>query len=141
MCAVNIVKWHTLVSNLKSLVLVSLLDDGHLTIVVEDALGTDRERFRFVFKNFFGYQCLSEEYRTALFWKLDGLPPMGWTYQVLDSQWQKELLATEPMFEIHGGNRAMHCVLCTEDKVIEVLAKQPPEITSVGSAPLDAEGR
>jgi hypothetical protein len=41
----------------------------------------------------------------------------------------------EPLFVLHGGEHAVHYMVCTEDDVIEVLAKDAPEITLLAATP------
>ena len=79
----SIVRWDTPVSDLTSLALVSLVDDGELAIVVEGSQDSKRERFRFLFNNFFGYKNLLEEYRTALWQSVQGMPHLGWTRRIV----------------------------------------------------------
>jgi hypothetical protein len=126
--SINIVRWDTPVSDLDSVVLVSLVDDGELAIVVDGAQGSKRERFRFLFKNVFGYRNLLEEYRTALWQTVQGTPHVGWTGRIVNSPWLDELRRKEPLFLIHGGEHAVHYLLCTEDDVIDVLTEVAPEI-------------
>lgn len=127
-------RWDTPVSDAGSLRMVSLVDDGTLTITLEDAHSEHRDRWRFTFPRVVGYLNLLEEYRTVM----PGKPPWpGWTVQVHDSPWSAYLLRTESMLELHYPH-VQHYQIRTEDDVIDVLTEGPPAIASLGPAPADS---
>jgi len=117
--------------------MVSLLDDGALSVTVEDVRGDTRARFAFVFGRCFGYRNVLEEYRTLDWPNETTTGGLGWTRVVQDSGWIAEL-QREPLFELHGGRSAVHYVILTEDDVIEVLSMDPPRVHALGPTPPDA---
>lgn len=126
-------RWETPASDAQSLRLLSLMHaDGDLVLIFESISGERTERLCFKFRAFFGYRNLLEEYRTKLWREHEQLKSLGWTRQSEGSVWLEELREHEPLFRLHGGDAAIHYMVCTQDDVVEVLAGIPPEITSEG---------
>jgi hypothetical protein len=64
-------RWETSVSDAKSLVLVSLLDQhGQVSIVVQDLRDPNRRRFRFTSQHYPAYRNILEEFRLELWTQL-----------------------------------------------------------------------
>ena len=118
--------------------MVSLVDEGSVKVTVEDVRSATRDRFAFVFDRCFGYRNLLEEYQTREWAATDASAmKLGWTWIVRDSGWLAEL-QREPLFELHGGQSAVHYVIVTEDDVVEVLSKDVPRIVALGGTPPEA---
>lgn len=117
----KVARWNTPVSDERLLGMVSLVDDGQLTIVVEDSLN---RQFRFIFTEYPAYRNIREEYRTELWQKLYG-KNLGSTLLIAESQWVASFRATEPLLEIHHPNLA-HYMICTASDVVEVLSSDKP---------------
>ena len=121
-------RWETPVSDVQGLMMVSLVDDGTLTITLEDERN---RRFQFRFSNYPVYRNILEEYRTKLWDLVKGMQgPLGQTWLVLDSPWIASLQEAEPLLEIHSPN-LKHYVVCTGDDVIEVLSNEKPIVKEV----------
>ena len=131
-------RWETPVSDAGSLRLVSLLDDGALHLVLEDAHHEARLRWRFTFRNVPAYLNLLEEYRLEL-WAHEARQGkrLGWTVQVPDSPWLARLYQSESLLELHHPG-LVHYQVGTEDDVIDILAPTPPLIEELGPAPADS---
>ena len=133
----KIERWQTPVSDAKSLAMVSLLDNGKLSITVQDLRDPERRRFRFTFKNYPAYRTMLEVYQSN-FW--DGFnnegTDSGWTRIIRESRWLAVLEDTDPYLE-ESNPGLFHYMICTEDDVIEVLSNEPPEVVEVEPA---AEG-
>jgi len=128
------VRWETPVSDLKSIAMVSLVDDGALTITLEDLRDSARPRWCFRFDHAPIYRNILEEYRLEL-WELvhqDGARH-GWTVTVPDSPWLASLQEKESLIKFHDPG-LLHFQIETEDDVIDVLSPTEPEITSVEPA-------
>ncbi len=81
-------RWATPVSDAGSLRLVSLLDDGTLQVIVEDAHHPERLRWRFTFRNVPAYLNLLEEYRLELWAMAERQGArLGWTVRIPESPW------------------------------------------------------
>jgi hypothetical protein len=128
----NLVRWDTLLSDITSLMLVGLQQEGtRLRIVLEGEVTGERAEFTVVFVAFFAYRSLREEYRTTLWSSVPVGARLGWTRWVAESQWVAEMMSSEPLFVAHGGGDARHYLICTEDDVVEVLAIEAPVIEQV----------
>ena len=127
-------RWETPVSDLDSIAMVSLVDDGRLKITVEDLRDTARPRWRFTFRQAPIYRNILEEYRLEL-WELvhAGGERKGWTVMVPSSPWLAQLKEKEPLIEVHHPN-LLHFQIGTEDDVIDVLSPEEPLIESVEPA-------
>lgn len=127
----------TPISDLKSIAMVSLVDDGCLKITVEDLRDPTRPRWRFTFKHAPIYRNIPEEYRIEL-WELihQGGECKGWTVMVPSSPWLAQLKEKEPLIEVHHPN-LLHFVVGTEDDVIDVLSSEAPLVESVEPASPD----
>jgi hypothetical protein len=130
-------RWETPVSDLKSIAMVSLVDDGCLKITVEDLRDPARPRWRFTFRQAPIYRNILEEYRLEL-WELvhQGGERKGWTVTVPSSPWLAQLKEKEPLIEVHHPY-LLHFQIGTEDDVIDVLSPEAPLIESVEPAPPD----
>jgi hypothetical protein len=135
--ALKFKRWETPVSDAKSLAMVSLLDNGELSITVQNARDPERRRFRFTFKNYPAYRNILEEYRTGRSEEfIDTSGKIGWTRIILESPWLASFKKSEPLLEeLNPG--LVHYEICTEDDVVEVLANEPPEVAEIEPA---AEG-
>lgn len=119
-------RWNTPVSDERLLGMVSLVDDGQLTIVVEDTLN---RQFRFIFTDYPAYRNIMEEYRTELWRKLYD-KNLGSTLLIVESQWIASFRATEPLLEVHHPNLT-HYMICTVNDVVEVLSSGNPKIVEI----------
>jgi hypothetical protein len=123
-------RWGTPVSDARSLVMVSLVDQGGLDITVQDLSDPARRRFRFSFARVPAYRNILEDYRTSA-------PPMdsplGWTRTDPGSAWLAALRSREPLLDIHRPG-CLHYVLAIEDDVVDILAPEAPEIVEVEPA-------
>jgi len=63
-------RWETPFSDVLSLAVVSVVDDGSLKITVEDARGTPRRRWKIDFGRVPAYLNLMEEFRLELWQRL-----------------------------------------------------------------------
>ena len=127
----TIERWQTPVSDAKSLVMVLLVDDGELSVILQDAGAPRRRRYRFIFSNPIAYRNILEEYRTELWKKLEGQhKELGWTLQVLDSPWIQTLRKEEPLIDIKVSELS-HYMICTEDDVVEILSAPVPVIVEI----------
>jgi len=134
----RIERWDTPVSGLRANVMVSLVDDGKLTLTLEDIHSPQRTRWRFIFNKYPAYRNILEEHRLELWEHLDKTNQRcGNTFTVLDSSWIASFRPGEPLLEIYFPT-LIHYVIATEDDVIEVLSPEPPRIEEVGPAPTDA---
>ena len=133
----KIERWETPVSAAKSLAMVSLLDNGNLSITVQDLRDPERRRFCFTFKNYPAYRNMLEEYQTSLWEEVkDESGEAGWTRIIRESRWLASLKETEPFLE-ESNPGLLHYMICTEDDVVEILSNEPPEVIEVEPA---AEG-
>jgi hypothetical protein len=109
--------------------MVELVDDGELSIIVQELREPEHRRLRFSFTRYPAYRNILEEYRLELWEKISGRhEELGHTILVPNSPWAKELRESEPLLDVHDG-RLTHFMICTEDDVLEVLAPDPPEMT------------
>ena len=120
-------RWDTPVSDSRSLAMVSLSDtsDG-LRITVVDPRTQLSPLTTFHFKSFAAYRNILEEFRLS-----DDGPSSrteGWTLIGTHSSWKIQLLASEPLIEVHAKG-AEHYQIITEDDIIDILSNTPPEIT------------
>ena len=130
-------RWETPISDLKSIAMVSLIDDGCLKITVEDLRDPARPRWCFTFRHAPIYRNILEEYRLEL-WELvhqEGARK-GWTVIVPSSPWLAQLKEKEPLIEVDHPN-LLHFQIGTEDDVIDVLSPELPLVESVKSASPD----
>jgi hypothetical protein len=135
----KIERWETPVSDVKSLAMVSLVDDGQLSIVLQETRDAIRRRFCLSFKNYPVYRNILEEYRLELWNEIkDQRKGIGWTIIIPESQWLASLLKSEPLLGECNPN-LVHYVICTEDDVIEVLSNALPQITELDPAAEDEE--
>ena len=127
-------RWETPVSDLKSIAMVSLVDDGELTITVEDFRDPARPRWSFRFDRAPIYRNILEEYRLEL-WELvhQNEHRYGWTVTIPDSPWLASLQEKESLIEVHDPG-LRHFQIGTEDDVIDVLSPTTPEIVTVEPA-------
>jgi hypothetical protein len=127
-------RWETPISDLKSVSMVSLIDDGALSITVEAARESGRPRWCFRFEQVPIYRNILEEYRLEL-WELQSekLALFGRTSIIPDSPWLKDFNGTEPLLaECFEG--LTHYQISTEDDVIDIISPEKPSITSVAPA-------
>ncbi len=127
-------RWETLITDAKSLVLVSLVDmHGILSIQLEAQRDTHQRRFQVDFTRYPCYRNLLEEYRLEL-WEAHGeTGSAGWTFQIRCSPWIAELEQHEPLFATVFPN-LKHFLICTEDDVIEVLSDETPTFREIAPA-------
>ena len=121
------IRWETPVSNLKSIAMVSLIDNGSLTIVLEDLQG-ERKRWSFSFESAPAYFNLMEEFRGEMWseinWSKDGL---GRTLKFPSSMWLQKLKESDDLIEVLKPNLE-HYQIVTEDDVIDILSEEEPQI-------------
>ncbi|MEX1255946.1 MAG: hypothetical protein WEE64_16570 [Dehalococcoidia bacterium] len=122
--------------------MVSLVDDGELSVTVQGIRDPEARRLRFTFSRFPAYRNIMEEYRLELWERLSGTQDqLGRTLIVADSPWVAALREKEPLLGVHRPT-LVHYVICTEDDVVEVLAPDPPEMTWVEpGAPSESVGK
>ena len=130
----NFERWETPISDLKSIAMVSLVDDGELTITVEDLRDPSRPRWAFRFTRAPMYQNILEEYRLELWQRVhvDG-KRYGWTVRVPNSPWLAQLKEKEGLIEVHDPG-LQHFQIGTEDDIIDVLSAKAPEILAIEPA-------
>lgn len=117
----QIKRWDTPVSDVKPLVMVSLIDDGTLRITVEAGRLDNRSRWCFTFESYPAYRNILEEYRLGLWQHLDqSNQRFGYTFIVENSPWIASFRSEEILLEIYPN--LIHYVISTEDDVIEVIA-------------------
>ena len=127
-------RWETPISDLKSVAMVSLVDDGALSITVEDLRDPGRSRWRFRFECAPIYQNILEEYRLELWQRVhQGGARFGWTVRVPDSPWLAKLQEHESLIEVHVP-RLVHYQIGTEDDVVDILSPDEPRIMSTEPA-------
>lgn len=127
-------RWETPISDLKSVAMVSLTDDGTLSIVVEDLRDPSRPRWRFRFIDAPFYQNIQEEYRMELWEKVfAGGRRYGNTRTVPDSPWLASLREHEELVHVYHPH-LVHFQISTEDDVIDILSPDAPEITAIAPA-------
>ncbi len=118
----QIKRWDTPASDINSLVMVSLVDDGVLRIIFEAPRLSNRPRWQFTFNAYPAYRNILEEYRLNLWKHLDqSNQRCGNTFIVGNSPWIAYFQSREPLIDIHSTN-LIHYVIATEDDVIEILA-------------------
>lgn len=128
-------RWETPLSAIKSIAMASLIDDGHLSIILEAPREEGRPRWRVFFEKSPGYRNLIEEYRLELWEHLETTQQRcGNTFTVANSPWIAELRLREPLFDAHHP-KVSHFVFLTEDDVIEVLSPGEPVIEALGETP------
>ena len=125
----QITRWNTEASDVSSLTMIRLVDEGG-PLIMDAVEGAPPQRhFQFTFSEVFGYRKLKEEYlANSLRRDADGLR-LGWTLLVEGSLWVSALAQEEPIFVLHGGEKAVHSMICTEDAVLEVLSKKMPVLS------------
>lgn len=122
-------KWPTPISDVESLSMVMLVDDGTLSIIVQ-VNGVTPKWFRCVFSKYPAYRNILEEFRTELWERLEQKKQyLGWTAIVNNSQWVSSF-SREPLLKEHYP-QLKHYLICTEDDVIEVLSPQDPEMREI----------
>jgi hypothetical protein len=127
-------RWETPVSDLASLAMVSLVDDGMLKITVEDLQDPNRRRWQFTFEHAPIYRNILEEYRLELWRRVrTDDNPMGWTVTIPSSPWLSEFRQGEPLIDAHYPELC-HYQIGTEDDVIDILSPEPPLIETVVDA-------
>lgn len=117
--------WDTPLASGKSLCLVSLLDEGHLTITVQDNRDNYR-RMRIVFEYAPIYRNIEEIFRTANSINRTG----SWTVIVNNSSWLAELRAREDLIDEVLPN-IRHYQIITEFDVIDILSDQEPKVEEI----------
>jgi len=129
----QVARWETPVSNAVSLAMVSLIDEGQLSIILQDLKNLRRRRFKFAFTRYPAYRNIPEEYRTEL-WEhvAETRKALGWTFTVTNSDWVISLRQNEPMLDVNHPHLT-HYVIGTEDDVIEILSPEAPSIQEVRS--------
>ena len=131
----QITRWETPLSDLKSVAMASLVDDGQLSITVEAPREDGRPRWHVTFETYPGYRNLLEQFRLELWTHLDSTRQrFGTTFTVADSPWIKTLRETEGVFDSYYPE-IEHYVVLTEDDVIEVLSPDPPSIVALEPTP------
>lgn len=127
-------RWETPFSDVESLVMVSLVDDGSLTILLEDARDEERGRWAVRFERVVAYRNLLEEYRLGLWARRKELGgPIGWSWRVTQSDWLGELREKEDLVDVKAPG-AIHYLIATEDDVVEVFTPESPIIEDLGPA-------
>ena len=127
-------RWQTPFSDVQSLVMVSLIDDGSPRLVLEDARGEERCRWSVRFENVVAYRNMLEEYRVSLWARREEIGgPRGWTWRLTRSDWLCELREQEPLVDINAPG-AIHYLIATEDDVVEVFMAELPVIDELGPA-------
>ena len=117
--------------------MVSLVDDGRLSITVQDLRDPEGPRFRFTFKNYPAYRNMLEEYQTSLWEDAEHeIIEVGWTRIIRESRWLASLKETEPFLE-ESNQGLLHYMICTEDDIVEVLSNEPPEVVEIEPAAED----
>ena len=120
-------RWETPVSDVPDLFFESLLHDGALQITVGTA---DGQRWRLTFADAPGYLHLLEEYRLALWGRLQGAPPAGNTWHVPASPWLARLRHEEPLLDVHHEG-LRHFVVLTLSGVIDVLSTHEAAVVAL----------
>lgn len=129
-------RWDTPVSDVGSLVMVSLVDDGTLRITFEAPRLSERPRWCFTFERYPAYRNILEEYRCGLWEHLDqSNQRCGNTFIIESSPWIASFQPEESLLEVFNPN-LMHYVISTEDDVIEILAPSV-EVTNLGNTASD----
>ena len=132
----QITRWDTPVSDVNSLVMVSLVDDGMLRITFEAPRLSNRPRWCFTFKSYPAYRNILEEYRLGLWKHLDQTNQRcGHTFIIESSPWIASFQSEEPFLELYNRD-LMHYVISTEDDVIEILATSV-EVADLGDTASD----
>lgn len=122
-------KWATPISDVESLSMVMLVDDGMLSIIVQ-ANGVSPKWFRCVFSRYPAYRNILEEFRAELWERLEQQKQhLGWTAIVSNSPWISSF-DREPLLKEYYP-QLKHYLICTEDDVIEVLSPQDPELQEI----------
>ena len=104
-------------------------DGGTLTL---DIQGEGFSFARLVFRDVLGFRVLDERDLTE-FWNTYS-EPSGWLWEVRSGGWQdlERKRATYNSHEVVPGLREFFVV---DDKCINVLCRQPPELVDLGAAP------
>jgi hypothetical protein len=121
-------RWETPVSDWTRILLVYLVDDGALSILLEQTGRPGHRRFMIRFPRFIAYRNILEEYRLEL-WKRFHCGPelgLGSTWIVTNSSWAASVVAQYPIID---SKEVTHYFIGTEDDVIEVLATATPELS------------
>jgi len=113
--------------------MVSLVDDGHLSITLEDARHPERLRYRITFEKAPLYRNIYEEYRI----NESGNSARSWATIVEESGWLSLMRQREPLIDVHSRG-LRHYRIWTEDDVVEVLSNTPPLVDQLGPAPAEA---
>jgi hypothetical protein len=114
--------------------MVSLVDDGKLTVILQDTRDPARRRFRFTFTICPVYRNILEEFRRELWKEIKGqTEARSWTLTIPESQWIAYFSEAEPLLEEYYPGLT-HYMICTEDDVVEILSSQPPQITEIEPA-------
>ncbi len=128
-------RWDTPISDVGSLVMASLVDDGVLSIILEAPRFENRPRWQFTFEAYPAYCNILEEYRLKLWDHLSqSKQRCGSTFIVDNSPWIAAFYETEFLLEVHYPD-LNHYVISTEDDVIEILAPSV-EVICLGDTPL-----
>ena len=128
------IRWETPLSDIRGLQMVSLIDDGQLTITLEDLRDEERKRWSVIFEKAPVYQNILEEFRMELWSNLKIVDDnLGWTLKYPNSPWHKKLIKNEDLLELYHPNLE-HYQIITEDDVIDVLSENSPVITQIESA-------
>lgn len=116
----ELIEWRTLLSEVKDLYFITLMDDGSLTIIVEDSEGN---RYSIHFESFYSYKKTDEE-SCVLYWKLKTFK--GWTFILNNAPLFDEVRQTLAM--VNDFNDGIHYGIATWDCCIEVFADKAPII-------------
>lgn len=121
-------RWNTPVSDWMRVLLVHLVDDGALSVLLEETGRPGHRRFRIRFPRFIAYRNIMEEYRTELWKKFNCGPKLGLgsTWIVTNSSWASSVVGQYPLIPLRD---VTHYFIGTEDDVIEVLAIEAPELS------------
>ena len=132
-------RWETPLSDIRSLVMVSMSDcHRQLTFTFEAPRESGGPRWELKFNTYPGYRNLLEEFRIQLWEHLDSTDQRcGNTFFVTNSPWIQTLRKTEGVFD-HYYPEMFHYVMATEDDVIEVLSPETP-VVSVSMRQADGE--
>ena len=122
-------RWDTPVSDARDLRMTRLVDEDALRVSVVGECEGRQVSCDFVFRGVVAYRNFHEEYRSELWTLLEGASPSSLTLVLPVSMWLEDLRVREPAIEAHAPD-AVHYLIITLHDVIDVLASEPPEITT-----------